>query len=193
MNSCNFTDKEFFLLIKTEEDAIKFAQDVGLIKETVICCFKPMSLRLNNGLKNHGYYLRCNKRECRKEISIRKNTIFEGSHLTITQILMIIYYFINDQTSFLSIKKNTGIKCNETIVEWLNNCRRICLQYFAKHPTVIGGPGVAVEVDEAVLVKRKYNRGRAVRAQWIFCAYEVLSKKAFFAFCLIHKGKQYGQ
>ncbi|KCZ81983.1 hypothetical protein H312_00626 [Anncaliia algerae PRA339] len=80
---------------------------------------------------------------------------------------------------FLSIKKNTGIKCNKTIVKWLNKCRKICLQYFAKHPTVIGGPGIAKEIYEAFLVKRKYNRNRTVRAQWIFCAYYVLTKKAF--------------
>jgi transposase-like protein len=48
-----------------------------------------------------------------------------------------------------------------------------------KHSEKLGGPGHIVEIDEAKLGRRKYNRGRLVKGQWIFGGYERESKKIF--------------
>ena len=48
-----------------------------------------------------------------------------------------------------------------------------------QHSEKLGGPGHTVEIDEAKIGKRKYNRGRLVRDQWIFGGYERNSKKIF--------------
>jgi hypothetical protein len=53
------------------------------------------------------------------------------------------------------------------------------MQYFVNHPVVLGGPEVVVELDEAVLVKRKYNRKRRVNEKWGFAGREVVSKACF--------------
>lgn len=45
--------------------------------------------------------------------------------------------------------------------------------------TMIGGPGCIVEIDEAKIGKRKYNRGRLIKGQWVFGAFERGSKRAF--------------
>ncbi|KAM8702535.1 hypothetical protein ACLKA7_005651 [Drosophila subpalustris] len=46
----------------------------------------------------------------------------------------------------------------EVYIDWSQNNRR----------QRIGGPDKIVEIDEAKVGKRKYNRGRAVEGQWVF-------------------------
>ena len=43
----------------------------------------------------------------------------------------------------------------------------------------IGGKGIAVEVDETLVAKRKYNRGRAIQQIWLFGGIERVTKKRF--------------
>ena len=42
------------------------------------------------------------------------------------------------------------------------------LEYFLRNPVVIGGPSHTVEIDECLLVRRKYNVGHQVGEQWVF-------------------------
>eukprot|EP00731_Ephydatia_muelleri_P033829 Em0039g15a len=63
-------------------------------------------------------------------------------------------YVIQDELQF-----QLGIVGEHTIVDWKNFCRDICLEYFIRNPVVIGGPGQTVEIDECLLVRRKYNVG----------------------------------
>lgn len=48
-----------------------------------------------------------------------------------------------------------------------------------KHSEKLGGPGRIVEIDEAKIGRRKYNRGRVIRGKWIFEKYERETKKIF--------------
>lgn len=48
-----------------------------------------------------------------------------------------------------------------------------------KHSEKLGGPERTVEINEAKIGKRKYNRGRLVKSHWIFGGYERDSKKIF--------------
>ncbi|KYM99495.1 hypothetical protein ALC62_09761, partial [Cyphomyrmex costatus] len=43
----------------------------------------------------------------------------------------------------------------------------------------LGGPGCIVEIDEAKIGHRKYNRGRLLKGNWIFGEFERKSKKNF--------------
>ena len=60
-----------------------------------------------------------------------------------------------------------------TAMDYFNFLREECATKLISLPQVdkqLGGPGVIVEVDESVLVKRKYHRGawRAKHQQWLF-------------------------
>ena len=57
---------------------------------------------------------------------------------------------------------------NSTIVDWKSFLRDICAEHFIDNPVQLGGPGMTVEIDESVFTRRKYNRGRMVREQWVF-------------------------
>jgi len=47
------------------------------------------------------------------------------------------------------------------------------------HPYKIGGPELSVEIDESVISKRKYHRGRMVPERWIFDGYCCTSGRGF--------------
>ncbi|WKX95085.1 hypothetical protein Q1695_011943 [Nippostrongylus brasiliensis] len=52
--------------------------------------------------------------------------------------------------------------------------------HYRRNRIRIGGPGVTVQIDETLLTRRKYNRGRVVRShQWLFGGIEVGSGRAF--------------
>ena len=58
----------------------------------------------------------------------------------------------------------------DAIVKWKFKCRCLVAEYIIKYPKILVGKGSVVEIDESVFVKRKYNRGRNVRHQWVFGA-----------------------
>lgn len=49
---------------------------------------------------------------------------------------------------------------------------QLLFQWLQKDDKQFGGPGVIVEIDEAKIGKRKYQKGRIIRGQWIFGGYE---------------------
>ncbi len=51
----------------------------------------------------------------------------------------------------------TGHSSN-TIVDWYNFHRDVCMQYFFDHPVQIGGLGKVVEIAESKFGKRTFNR-----------------------------------
>ena len=102
----------------------------------------------------------------KQTMSIRTNTWFAKSKLTIQQILTIIYcWYIRLEQSMAAIQANTSCK---TMVDWYSFCRGVCLDYLLLHSEQIGGPGKIVEIDESAFGKRKYNKGKRKNTYWIF-------------------------
>ena len=102
------------------------------------------------------YRWRCPR--CRRAKSIRVNSWFSRSHLSIEQILELTYLWTED-LSQKTIMKWVDISSKSTIVDWCNFCRELCAVFMAEHSQKIGGPGTVVEVDEAKFGKRR-NRQR---------------------------------
>jgi len=128
---------------------------------------------------------RCTRKACRKQKGYLVGTWFEGTHLPLKEVFQLSYYFARQTHTYEEIKfdmqREDGSALGaHSIVEWMEFYRQICGAYFALHPTKIGGEGVIVEIDETVIVKRKYNRG-ALRAeqQWVFGGVERGSGRCF--------------
>ena len=110
---------------------------------------------------------KCNK--CRSEKSIRANTFFSKSKLSMAKIIEVIYFWCMDYTvkqacHELEVDKNT-------IIDWYRFCRDLVYAYFNSvqiSEEKIGGPGRIIEIDESVFSKRKYHRGRVVKETWVF-------------------------
>ncbi|XP_025152732.1 uncharacterized protein LOC112588147 [Harpegnathos saltator] len=61
---------------------------------------------------------------------------------------------------------------DKTIVDWSSFCREVCVLWLENQQNPIGGEEIVVEIDEAKIGKRKYNRGRLITGKWIFGAFE---------------------
>ena len=114
-----------------------------------------------------GYVLRC--AQCRTRPSIRNGTFFQQSHLSLSQIFELMYYWSRLEDSIDKIMHELEIGSPSTIVDWKNFCRDIRAQYFINNPMRIGGPGHIVEIDESCFGKRKYNCGCMIQEQQWVC------------------------
>jgi IS1 family transposase len=69
-----------------------------------------------------------------------------------------------------------------TVVDWSRFCRDLCVYYFETSGQQIGGPGTIVEIDETLVVKRKYERGRVLSEGWLFGGIERRADGVFNCF-----------
>ena len=115
---------------------------------------------------NDGWVWRCTT--CKSTKKIRHGKFCSNSKLEIRQIPNLMYFWSQELESHSFLRRHCKFAGESTIVDWKNFVRDICGEYFWRHPTVIGGIGHTVEIDESVWTKRKYNRGRVVSNQWVF-------------------------
>lgn len=103
---------------------------------------------------------------CYKKVSIRKDSIFSHSHLSIGDILLIMYAFTCkiDPTIATDFCGNGSA----TINDYYKMIRKGLADGLTEEQLLIGGEGIVVEIDESKFTKRKYNRGRRrVLNDWV--------------------------
>ena len=100
-----------------------------------------------------GVCWRCPRKGCQKLYSLRHNSYFSNSKLSLEKILRIVHMW-STKTPLGDMMKELKI-ASEAAVDWYNFCRDVCAQHFVDHPAVIGGPGLVVEIDESKFGKRK--------------------------------------
>nr|XP_015839716.1 PREDICTED: LOW QUALITY PROTEIN: uncharacterized protein LOC107398813 [Tribolium castaneum] len=70
---------------------------------------------------------------------------------------------------------------SRTLVDWFSFIREVFIFWSVQHSEDLGGEGKTVEIDEAEIGKRKYNRGRYLDGQWVFGGIECETKCFFVA------------
>ena len=133
----------------------------GLLGDFSGLCDSCKVGHLNLTKNGDEFYWRCGYRTCRKKISLRKDSFFEGSHLENSTILCLIYCWLYE-LSYKFVKADLKIASDSTICDWYNFCRDVCVEILLKDNKKIGGSGHIVEIDESRFGKRKFNRGRSV-------------------------------
>ena len=71
--------------------------------------------------------------------------------------------------------KSRDYKINTKLIK----LRDVCGEYFVAHPVRIGGEGHTMQIAGRVFTRRKYNRGRMIREQWVFGGIDTKTKAGF--------------
>ena len=162
---------------KSDKEVIEFLQEEKLLRKCGVCpgCHVQRRLAVNKHYKG-GHGARCPR--CKKFSKLTDGTFFENTRITFVQILTYMYLWCaglpqkeaGDLLSFTS---------QHTKVDYYNFFRDMCSFKLAETPGLFlfGGPGHVVQIDESVITKRKYNRGRLVKEVWIVGIYDTLLKR----------------
>ena len=71
------------------------------------------------------YVWKCTNRKCNKKVSVRKGSWFEGSHMTLEQMILFTYMWVwLCEQQFIMRECRIG-SCS-TIVDWCNFAREVC-------------------------------------------------------------------
>jgi len=110
-----------------------------LVHNEVVCtaCGEAASLvQYDQGVDGKRWSCRaCNWRQ-----SVRLDSYFAASHLSLQQIVMMMYFWSHDTPQTL-MAHETGIHTRETIVDWCNFFRDECENWAERNSGEIGGMG----------------------------------------------------
>ena len=166
-------------------ERIYFLQQNDLLKRSCVCtCGNLMEMKPYSRSIDCQIICRCPVQSCRKSHSLRKGSFFAGSKLSLFQIFGLTLIWSRSAgssrgMSYEDIKLELEISSQHAIVDWMQFCRDICVEYLVRNPMRIGDEGRIVEIDESLFAMGKYNRGRIMPQQWIFGGYDRESKKGF--------------
>jgi transposase-like protein len=129
-------------------------------------------------LYREGKLFRCINRQCRKSVSIFKNSFFAKDHLKCSDTMLIGYYWLC-KINYTSIRHMTGHSSN-TITNYMNFFRELVISTLEDDNNMIGGEGIIVEIDESKFCRRKYHRGCVIQGVWIVGGIERTNEKRCF-------------
>lgn len=152
-----------------DADPYKFLEEKRIIEtKDKHRCPHCDSIKCSSAGKNVPSKLKCNNKKCKKKSSRLKGTFFHNIKIPIEKAIRIIFYTVAGHTH-QQIEQKTGLS-NVTVTAFMQHTKQMCVMMVNVEDTVIGGPGVKVEIDESKFGKRKYNRGHRVgqNGVWVF-------------------------
>ena len=165
--------KLYHMLFQEDSTFEGWLKDLGLLFGARICtCGGNMGLKRRSGERYQTW--RCNRAKCGKEKGFLVGTFFEGAHITLKEAIHLSYLWCRqthtqDEVMFDLRRGDGSSLSSSTITDWNNFFREICIEYYIRNPIRLGGNNILVEIDETVITKRKYERGRLIEnQQWIF-------------------------
>ncbi|CAF5056036.1 unnamed protein product, partial [Rotaria sp. Silwood1] len=111
--------------------------------------------------------------------SLEMEVFFSKSKLSLRQIFELMYCWAREIDSVSNLNHELRVLSSHTIVDWRNFCRDICAIYFCNNPQTIGDPDHTVEIDESAFGKRKYDKDRFIKTQWVFGGIDIDTRECF--------------
>jgi hypothetical protein len=158
---CTYTYKDFYQVMSSEEALLQFFFNHG----TISCHYRcPKCKTLLDYCSHTGALVfRCDTR-----VSILKFTYFDNVHLNLTVIAeIVLLYLTRPPPRCQFIAKETNVS-HRILIDYFNFIREVLIFWTHNNSEQTGGEGKIVEIDEAKIGKRKYNRGRYLEGQWVF-------------------------
>ncbi len=121
----------------------------------------------------HGNVWRCPDHKRQKK-PIRKGSFVENSHLTQEQFITLAFLWSHDATPKMAASL-AGVS-SRTVTDWFGFCRDVCTLKNRRDPQLLGGVGKIFEIDETVVSRAKYGKGRFVPLKWVFGGYDLTTK-----------------
>lgn len=151
---------------------LEWCMNTGLVFSRLECR-KHRSARVMRQRQDRRPSWYCSK--CNDYKPIMAHSIFEGSQLPIQKVLMLAYSFARD-CDYEDTRANCVMGADDThlgdhtINDWFSAFREFITadwtQLTMQGPK-IGGDRMVAQVDEALIGRRKYNRGRMVEGTWV--------------------------
>ena len=129
---------DIIILAQSCDDVIHWMRKFGLLARGMRCRCGTEMYETQSTHYQDGYEWRCSP--CRSKCSIRYGSFFTPSKLPLPLIFKFLYYWTEDLQSHAFLEKHLGWSPN-TVVDWKNSMRDICLQEILINPQPLGGPG----------------------------------------------------
>jgi hypothetical protein len=159
-----------------EDTCRQFLIDNNVFYESLTCagCQSQMTRRLDR------FTFQCPKKQCRKEFSMRKHTFFFGSMLKCSEILHLVYLWLNHVSTSSAITM-TGQSPN-SVSAFYSHFRKLITASLNEEAQVIGRPGTIVEVDEKRWTKGNTIEGTGLRVLGLLPVSSEPRSDAYFLF-----------
>ncbi|CAH8588855.1 unnamed protein product [Schistosoma intercalatum] len=115
---------------------------------------------------------------CWEKKSARTVTFFARSRLSLRQIMIIVANWVIKTP--VTLAAAFGDVTETSAVQWYEYSRDICASKMTPLRLSFGGVGCIVQIDETVVRKRKYNRGRSIEEEWVLGIYDRSTQKGHF-------------
>ena len=171
------------IIAKDDLNLVKYLQEKQLLLNKFRCnnrnCRRMCVLMKNEGCNSLGYCFYC--RKCKKKFSLLTSSFFQKAKLPIRDILVLMWIWSCGIRS-RPASEFSGFP-RITIIQYYRYFRDIVSWKLLQNDDifVLGGPGCVVQIDESVITKRKYNRGRIIPQRWILGIYDVTKKKGLLS------------
>ncbi|PSN30295.1 hypothetical protein C0J52_25555 [Blattella germanica] len=140
---------------------INYLQDMGLLPHRYTCPECESNMRLIRTSKSDGYWWECKAKKAGKahkiRRSLRRNTWFARSKLTIVEIVILLYYWVKE-TPRKMVEREMKLD-SKTVSDWYNFCREVCGITLEMRVGRIGGKGHIVELDDSIFGKKEVGEG----------------------------------
>ncbi len=151
---------------------LEWCQSIGLLPQSKQCskCRRNMTIVTQESDTSETMSFRCSN--CRKKVSLYDGTVFSDARIPIGQILMILYCFAHKfsyEDTIHEARFSTNELSDHTISRWFQVGREAAINYVedTNEEGKMGGEGSVIEIDESMVGKRKFNKGRWVNGTWL--------------------------